>query len=106
MKAIILAAGEGKRLRPYTDDRPKCMVDVCGSSLIERQLSVLNSEGVSDITIVGGYKSHMLRPYSDNLLENINYSSTNMVWTLFCAEEQLQGNVLICYGILCIRAVS
>lgn len=98
MKAIILAAGEGKRLRPYTNDKPKCMVDVCGSSLIERQLSVLKSEGIDDIVIVGGYKSHMLHPYSDKILENVSYSDTNMVWTLFCAVEQLQGDILICYG--------
>ena len=38
MKAIILAAGEGSRLRPYTNDRPKCLVEVEGESLLNRQI--------------------------------------------------------------------
>ncbi len=40
MKVIILAAGQGTRLRPLTDDRPKCMVEVNGRSIIERQLEI------------------------------------------------------------------
>ncbi len=98
MKAIILVAGEGRRLRPYTEDRPKCMVDICGSNLIERQLSVLRSEGVTDIIMIGGYKSEMLNKYDVKLLINSRYYETNMVWTLFCAEDQIKGDILICYG--------
>ena len=45
-KVILLVAGEGKRLRPYTLDRPKCMVEIDGESLISHQLGVLRSEGL------------------------------------------------------------
>ena len=48
-KAILLVAGEGKRLRPYTLNRPKCMVEVDGLSLLDRQLSVLKSQNIEDI---------------------------------------------------------
>ena len=41
MRVIILAAGEGKRLRPYTDDKPKCMVELAGNSLLSYQLSTI-----------------------------------------------------------------
>ena len=59
-KVILLVAGEGKRLHPYTLDRPKCMVEVDGISLIDRQLSILRAEGLNNIIMIGGYKSEML----------------------------------------------
>ena len=48
MKVIILAAGQGTRLRPLTDGRPKCMVEVNGRSIIERQLDIMYSCGVKE----------------------------------------------------------
>ena len=56
IKAILLVAGKGKRLRPYTLDRPKCMVEIDGLSLIDRQLAVLKSEGLNNVVMIGGYK--------------------------------------------------
>jgi choline kinase len=97
-KVIILVAGEGKRLRPYTLDRPKCMVEVDGISLIDRQLSVLKSEGLDDIVMIGGYKSNMLKKEGVRLKINPRYYETNMVWTLFSAEEELDGDVIVSYG--------
>ena len=55
MKAIILAAGEGKRLRPLTEDVPKCMVTLFGKSLLERQIEIFRQCGIDDISIVTGY---------------------------------------------------
>ncbi len=97
-KVILLVAGEGKRLRPYTLDRPKCMVEIEGISLIDRQLAVLNSEGIDNIVLIGGYKSEMLKEYSFKLRNNPRYFETNMLWTLFCAEDELDGEVIISYG--------
>ena len=97
-KVILLVAGEGKRLRPYTLDRPKCMVEIDGVSLIDRQLSVLQSEGLSNILMIGGYKSEMLERDGIKLKVNLRYYETNMVWTLFCAEEDLEGDVIVSYG--------
>lgn len=97
-KVILLLAGEGTRLRPYTDDRPKCMVKVDGVSLIDRQLTVLKSQGLDNIIMVGGYKSEMLTRYGYKLMRNSRYSETNMVWTLFCADTELNGDVIISYG--------
>lgn len=98
MKAIILAAGEGTRLRPYTLDRPKCLVEIDGSSLLERQLAVLRSRGINEIVLIGGYRAEMLRDAVTRLHHNSRYAETNMVWTLFCAEEELAGEVIISYG--------
>jgi len=98
INAIILAAGEGTRLRPYTLDCPKCMVEIDGKSLIDRQLSVLEHECIDDIIIIGGYKIEMLKGKGDRLKENPRYFETNMVWTLFSAEEELDGNLIVSYG--------
>jgi choline kinase len=98
LKAIILAAGEGTRLRPYTLDRPKCLVEVDGQSLLDRQLAVLGTEAIEHIVLIGGYRVEMLERHSIELRMNPRYAETNMVWTLFCAEDDLQGEVLLCYG--------
>lgn len=98
MKAIILAAGEGTRLRPHTLDRPKCLVEIDGSSLIDRQLAVLRYCGIDEIVIIGGYRAEALRDKASRLYVNPRYAETNMVWTLFCAEEELTGEVILSYG--------
>ena len=55
MKAIILAAGQGERLRPLTENIPKCMVDFFGQSILERQIKIFRKCGISDISVVVGY---------------------------------------------------
>ena len=97
-KVILLVAGEGKRLRPYTLDRPKCMVEIDGISLIDRQLAVLKMEELNDIVMIGGYKADMLKKEGVRLKLNPRYYETNMVWTLFSAEEELEGDVIVSYG--------
>ncbi len=106
MKVIILAAGQGTRLRPLTDDRPKCMVEVNGMSIIERQLAVMYACGIKqeDITIITGYRGDVLRnKFADaslHFVSNKEYESTNMVYSLMCAREFMEGqeDILISYG--------
>lgn len=106
MKIIILAAGQGTRLRPLTDDRPKCMVEVNGKSLIDRQLSVMLSCGIreEDITIVAGYRSDVLKKHFEkraiHFIVNDAYESTNMVCSLMCAENLMKSeeDIIISYG--------
>lgn len=96
--AIILAAGQGTRLRPFTDNVPKCMVQINGRSMIEWQIDVLRSAGIQKIVAVTGYKEEEIT--ADGLIKvhNPEYASTNMVYSLFCAEDFLKGEVFICYG--------
>lgn len=98
MKSIILAAGEGTRLRPYTLSRPKCLVEVDGKSLLDRQLEILKSAGVTDNVVVGGYLADQLKNKGSRFYLNPRYDETNMVWTLFCAEEELDSELIITYG--------
>ena len=100
MKAIILAAGQGTRLRPLTNDKPKCLVEVAGRSLLEHQLRTLKSAGVNDIHIVGGYLADRLCRADTTLHINPRFAETNMVATLFSAESAMTGDVdlIISYG--------
>lgn len=106
MKVIILAAGQGTRLRPLTDDRPKCMVEVNGKSIIERQLETMRICGIKDedITIVAGYCSGALKEKFGGtgirILVNEAYETTNMVCSLMCAGETMsqEDDILISYG--------
>lgn len=59
--AIILAGGEGQRLRPYTNDRPKPMVGVCGRPILAYQISQLKSAGVKDVVFACSYKKEVLQ---------------------------------------------
>jgi L-glutamine-phosphate cytidylyltransferase len=97
-KVVILAAGEGTRLRPYTLDRPKCMVEADGRSLLDRQLDVLRAERVGPLVLVGGYKAERLPHSGVTIKLNPRYAETNMVWSLFSAEEELNGEVIVAYG--------
>src|SRR3954467_14488681 len=99
LKAILLVAGEGTRLRPHTLDRPKCLVEVDGISLLDRQLAVLRGDlRIGSLVMIGGYKAEMLDRPGVRLKMKPRYFETNMVWTLFSAEEELAGDILICYG--------
>tara|TARA_Y100000590_G_scaffold410061_1_gene502793 strand:- start:2310 stop:3104 length:795 start_codon:yes stop_codon:yes gene_type:complete len=98
MNAIILAAGEGKRLRPLTNDRAKCLINFHGKTLLDRQISIFKKCGINDISIVTGYNANM---FQDNKLEyffNDNFKNTNMVKSLFCAEEKITQSTIVSYG--------
>ena len=60
MRAIILAAGEGTRLRPYTLDRPKCLVELGGKPLLVRQVDILRTVGIGNITVLTGYRADQI----------------------------------------------
>ena len=81
MKAIILAAGTGSRLRPLTNEIPKCLVETNGKKLIEHQLSVLRAnQSIEEIIIVTGYLGEQLAPYGNKLIHNDRFATTNMVY--------------------------
>jgi len=98
MKSIILAAGKGERLRPYTMEKPKCLVDIADKNLLDVQIKTLNSLNIKNIVIVGGYLNHLLDNKSDKLIINSEYENTNMVWSLFCAQDELFGDIILSYG--------
>lgn len=95
---IILAAGQGSRLRPLTDDRPKCLVEIHGKPLLEWQLEVARSEGVEKIAVVRGYKEEAIEYPDIEYFSNPLFDSTNMVETLWCAESTFGDSFIVSYG--------
>ena len=67
LKAIILAAGSSKRLRPITNDRPKCLVELNGETILDYQLRCLTKCQVKQILIIGGYKKEMIKEHIKKL---------------------------------------
>ena len=97
MKAILLAAGRGERLRPYTDDRPKCLVALGGQTLLARQIATLRAAGVDDIVVVSGYRGDMLALAGVRRVHNARWATTNMVESLFCAESHFGDDMIVAY---------
>ncbi|WP_304451292.1 nucleotidyltransferase family protein [Nocardiopsis sp. YSL2] len=64
-QALILAGGQATRLRPYTDTRPKAMVEVAGRPIIDYQLEWLTEHGVEQVVVSCGYKAEVLREHLD-----------------------------------------
>ena len=98
IKVIILAAGQGSRLAPLTNDKPKCMVKLFGKSLLEWQLEKFRNFGIKDISIVTGYKKEMISMDGIKIYHNNNFEKTNMVETLFCAKKEINETVIVSYG--------
>jgi choline kinase len=95
VKAIILAAGRGSRMKSLTDERPKCLVELRGKPLLEWQLESLRAAGISDIAVVTGYKRELLAERGLSEFHNPRWAETNMVSSLACAESWLQGEPCI-----------
>ena len=98
MNAIILAAGEGTRLRPETISIPKCMVKLFDKSLLEMQIDVFKKCSINDISIVTGYLADKITFPSINYFKNENFPSTAGNESIFCAKEKLQDCTIITYG--------
>ena len=97
MQAIILAAGLGTRLRPITDEVPKCMVSVNGIRIIDKQIDNLHKAGVKDIVVVGGYKADVLKKHLERyngitFVENSRYAETNNMYSLYLALKHTEGS--------------
>ena len=99
-RVIILAAGQGTRLKPLTDDKPKCLVKIMGRSLLSRQLDVLKAAGIMDIHIVAGYKAPLIEALGYPCTINEKFEMTNMVETLFSALSFIkkEGDLIVSYG--------
>ncbi len=98
MKVIILAAGEGKRLWPLTNENPKGMIKLFGETILKMQINVFKKLGINEICIVRGYQKEKINFQDVKYYFNEKYNSTNMVETLFYAEEEFDESIIISYG--------
>ncbi|MEE3234166.1 MAG: phosphocholine cytidylyltransferase family protein [Candidatus Latescibacterota bacterium] len=98
MRAIVLAAGLGTRLKPLTDSCPKCLVTIKGKALIDYQLDALELVGVDDIVVVVGAMADQVRAHCGNrvrYIENPQFSTTNSIYSLYLASQELCEEIFL-----------
>ncbi len=99
MKAIILAAGRGSRMKELTASCPKCLTNLNGKPILEWQLQAFRKANIKEIAIVSGYKRRFLTKYNLVEFHNKDWAKTNMITSLACAETWLKENVcIVSYG--------
>ncbi len=113
MIGVILAAGMAKRLRPLTDTKPKCLLEVGGKTLLQRTVEAMASAGISEFLVITGYRENMIRDFLDTLgsprnlrisyIDNPDYEHNNNIFSLWLAMQKLHGQevLLMDSDILC-----
>ena len=96
-----MAAGIGKRLHALNINKPKCLIKIGSTTLIRRSVNLLISKGISDITVIVGYKSDLIRNELNNdvtYFENPDFLITNSIKSLWYAKDLLEDDVLLLNG--------
>jgi choline kinase len=106
MKAIILSAGQGSRLGHLVDERPKCLIDFNGRTLLDRQLDTLEANGVHEAVVVTGFHDELVNQAIERrsggprvrTIYNPFYKVADNTGSLFMAREELAGDCLVWNG--------
>ncbi len=106
MKAIILSAGQGSRLGHMVDDRPKCLIDFNGRTLLDRQLDTLEANGVDEAVVVTGFHDELVQQAiarrsggpKVRTVFNPFYKVADNTGSLYMAREDLSGDCLVWNG--------
>lgn len=112
MKALILNSGVGARMGALVKDKPKCMMDIgAGYTILSWQLRVLEDLGIREVVITTGPFKDELRKYVESLqtelqiefIHNELYRSTNYIYSMYCAQNQLVDDILYMHGDLVVE---
>jgi choline kinase len=105
MKAVILAAGQGTRIRSVHGEHPKCLIEVDNTTILDHQLKALSMAGINDVAIVVGYKkeqiiNHVMSRKASHIqrihfIENPAFAITNNIYSLWLAIEWVRGDSFI-----------
>lgn len=107
MKALILNSGLGSRMGELTAEQPKCMTHVSNTeTIISRQLRQINEIGIKEVIITTGYYNQVLMDYCQSLelplqisyVNNSEYQDTNYIYSIYCAKEHLNDDILLMHG--------
>ncbi len=107
-KALIVAAGQGRRLSPYTDDRPKCLVDIAGQPILRRQIEAYRRVGVTEFVIVRGYLGDRLTAALRDepgvrFIDNPDFRDNNILVSLMYAADEMDGGFYFSYSDIVFR---
>ncbi len=96
--AVIAAAGFEKQLLPLIEDKPKCLLDIKGKTILERQVAALNECNIKEIALVRGYKKEAITLPNIRYYDNDRYEETGELFSIFCAETEMKGRTILLYG--------
>ena len=99
MVGVILAAGMAKRLRPLTDERPKCLLKVGERTLLERTVNAMLAAGIRELVVVTGYRADMIRQFLSehyptltiHFIHNADYEHNNNIYSLWMTRNYTEG---------------
>ena len=97
MNIIILAAGRGARLGTHNNNKPKCLFNINGLSLIERNLIIFKEVGLKPV-LVTGFKKEELNFLNLPMIHNSEFLETNMLWSLYKASDYMNQDFIVCYS--------
>lgn len=100
MRAIIIAAGRGRRLMPTTADQPKCFAPVQGRRILDRIVEAFRANGISDICFIGGYQIAKVQSEYPmfTFRENRDWENNNILESLMCAADLMDQPFLCSYA--------
>ena len=104
MKAIIIAAGMSSRLMELTDDKPKCMLDIGGRTIIQQQIEIFHKCGIGEIIVIRGYKKEVINYTGVKYIYNQNYRRNNILESLMYAENDMGGAFIATYSDILFRS--
>ena len=102
-RAVVLAASSGD-LGELTRDKPKCMIDIRGETLLQRLVGVLNSSGVREVAVVRGDRKEAVHAKGATLVDNDRFAETGEVYSLAQARANLDGETVLAYGDVLFRS--
>ena len=100
MKALILCAGQGTRLQPYTRSVPKCLVPVRGKRILDYELDTVRGE-VDEIILVTGYLDDSIRSHAGRectIVHNPDFATTNSLHSLWLARGHVEGQAFVLFN--------
>lgn len=98
MKAIILAAGQGTRLKKYTENLPKGMLPFSGKTIIERQIELFRSCRIDKIIVIRGFAGDRIQYKDVTYYTNTEYATTNMIESLLAAKDEFDDDIIVSYS--------
>ena len=107
MKALILNSGTGSRMGVLTSEHPKCMTEILGNeTILGRQLYMIAEAGISEVIITTGLFENVLINYCQNInlplrfhfVKNPKYQETNYIYSIYCAREYLDDDIILMHG--------
>lgn len=107
MKALILNSGFGHRMGILTSERPKCMTQISAEdTILSRQLKLITAVGINEVVMTTGYFDDVLMNYCESLnfplhftfIKNPLYAETNYIYSIYCAREHLDDDILFMHG--------